>query len=262
MNCTSFREVVHEMDRDGLLDASAYEAAVAHAQTCTRCARLLYQTRRLDGSLGALARADHDREPAARVYGQLLQAFRAQAPVKIEPRRVLRWLGAAAAVLILAGGAVLAWRHARLSRANPATLATLVRSTPAAGSVEAPGGVQAEVEKPLQTPGARSQAKAGAPRTATEPDEIEDQAEFIPLPYADEDAPLGAGEMVRVRLSESALGVLGLPVTEESNTQAVTADIVIGEDGVARAIRFVSGPVPAELAELRNSTSDNKGVKP
>ena len=69
--------------------------------------------------------------------------------------------------------------------------------------------------------------------------QAEELADFIPLPFADQDAPLGSGEVVRIQLSEADLGLLGVPVSEDSSGRSLTADVVIGEDGLARAIRFV-----------------------
>jgi hypothetical protein len=265
MNCTSFREAVHEMDRDGLLDDSAYDAAVAHAQTCTRCARLLSQSRQLDASLKAMVRADSRCEPSARVYGQLLRAFREQAPSRLYAKRAVKWLAAAAAVLILAGGALLVRRH------KPAAAAaqSADRSAPASPAATGPttAAVRSESARAAQSLAVASPAKVRPRKTvrrsdrAAKPDELENMADFIPLPYADDDSPLGAGELVRVRLSQSTLGLLGFPVTEDRASEPVTADLVIGQDGVARAIRFVSGPAPVELVQLQTTTSYSRGAK-
>jgi hypothetical protein len=259
MNCTSFREAVHELDRDDVLDAAVYDSAVEHAQICTRCARLIYQTRRLDSSLRALARADEHREASPRVQTQLLRAFRAHAPARQGGWHALRWAVAAAAVLILAGGAFLVWRRAPAPvRSHPAAHAA---SGPAASPAPSKTTAMESLASTLR-PKAHAGRSARAAKPAAQPEELDDLSEFISLPYADDDAPLGAGELVRVRLSESALGLLGFPVSEETPAQPVTADVVIGEDGVARAIRFVSGAAPSELAQLRAMTPDNKGAKP
>lgn len=271
MNCTSFREVVHEMDREGLLDDSAYDAAVAHAQTCTRCARLLSQSRQLDASLKALVRADSHCEISARAYGQLLRAFREEVPSGLYAKRAIRWLAAAAAVLILAGGALLAWRHTLAPKPAPSSASVRVVDRAVAVSPAASGPVTA-ARNPgsagaAQSLAAASPAKARARTTvrkgkaARRSGELEDLADFIPLPYADDDSPLGAGELVRVRLSQSTLGLLGFPVAETRASEPVTADLVIGEDGVARAIRFVSGPAPVELVQLQTTTSYSRGAK-
>jgi hypothetical protein len=47
------------------------------------------------------------------------------------------------------------------------------------------------------------------------------------------------GQVLRVELPRSALASFGLPVYEERLNERVKADVVIGNDGIARAIRFV-----------------------
>jgi len=44
---------------------------------------------------------------------------------------------------------------------------------------------------------------------------------------------------VRVELPGSALGEVGLPFDPETAPESVKADVVLGQDGLARAIRFV-----------------------
>jgi hypothetical protein len=66
--------------------------------------------------------------------------------------------------------------------------------------------------------------------------------EFIAVPYA---APIGEyerTEVVRVNVPVTALAQWGLPVSSTSLSQRVDADVVIGEDGLARAVRFVENP--------------------
>ena len=60
---------------------------------------------------------------------------------------------------------------------------------------------------------------------------------FIPLML--EPDPLERGRLVRVKLPRSALTVFGLPVSEERSEERIQADVLVGEDGLARAIRFV-----------------------
>ena len=44
---------------------------------------------------------------------------------------------------------------------------------------------------------------------------------------------------MRVRLPRTALAAFGFPVNEDNMEQAVKADVVLGEDGLARAVRVV-----------------------
>jgi hypothetical protein len=63
--------------------------------------------------------------------------------------------------------------------------------------------------------------------------------EFIPLVQGGSYTQAEEGHLVRVELPRSALASFGLPVNAESQGGRVKADVLMGEDGVARAIRFV-----------------------
>ena len=62
------------------------------------------------------------------------------------------------------------------------------------------------------------------------------QREFIRLPYAPEFDPYEGGQVVRVSMPGASVRNLGLPVMVDR----VQADVLLGDDGVARAIRLVS----------------------
>jgi hypothetical protein len=63
--------------------------------------------------------------------------------------------------------------------------------------------------------------------------------EFIPLVQAGQYAQAEEGHLVRVKLPRSALVSFGLPVNAEAPGGSVKADVLMGQDGIARAIRFV-----------------------
>jgi hypothetical protein len=48
-----------------------------------------------------------------------------------------------------------------------------------------------------------------------------------------------SGQIVRVELPRSALISFGLPMDMERADERIKADVVLGNDGLARAIRFV-----------------------
>ncbi|HEX8284796.1 MAG TPA: hypothetical protein VF588_15655 [Pyrinomonadaceae bacterium] len=77
---------------------------------------------------------------------------------------------------------------------------------------------------------ARPSADARAQEVATE---------FMPLMQGVPYPPSAEGHLVRVELPRSALASFGLPVGAESAGGRVKADVLMGEDGVARAIRFI-----------------------
>lgn len=264
MDCESFKAVVHEIDQPGCLEASALDAAWGHAQACARCARRLARARELDSGLCALARADRNEHAPMRVEAQLLRAFRThRRATRQVTRHHLAWWMAAAAVVALMLGAGLTWRRVSGHVRERAGQTTAARYVPVV-----PNPPLAIVLKPARQEGARRQlrravraAKLSPRPPLLEPDN--ELAEFLPLPFADADAPLGTAEVVRIRVSESALGLLGLPVSDEASRQPVTADVVIGEDGIARSIRFVSGPVPSEVVQQLQATAfEAKGAQP
>jgi hypothetical protein len=68
-------------------------------------------------------------------------------------------------------------------------------------------------------------------------------SEFIPLPNGLASLPMESGHLMRVRMPRSALVWAGLPVNGERMTESIQADVIFGEDGVPRAIRFVNRPI-------------------
>lgn len=65
------------------------------------------------------------------------------------------------------------------------------------------------------------------------------QTEFLPFMAARPLSPLEQSQVVRIRLPRSALHVFGLPVNMEGSSEPVQADVLLGEDGTALAVRFV-----------------------
>src|SRR5580658_3301449 len=61
--------------------------------------------------------------------------------------------------------------------------------------------------------------------------------EFFPL--MEDPPPFERGELLRVSLPASAMRSVGLPVSEDRLTETVQADVLVGQEGLARAIRFV-----------------------
>lgn len=82
--------------------------------------------------------------------------------------------------------------------------------------------------------GGAARAAREQPAPDARPQEIATQ--FIPLgQYAQAEE----GHIVRVELPRSALASFGLPVNAEAAGGRVKADVLLGEDGTARAIRFI-----------------------
>ena len=61
--------------------------------------------------------------------------------------------------------------------------------------------------------------------------------EFFPL--MDSAPPFERGQMLRVQLPAAAMRTVGLPVREDHLADPIQADVLVGEEGMPRAIRFV-----------------------
>ncbi len=62
---------------------------------------------------------------------------------------------------------------------------------------------------------------------------------FYPLQDAATLPPFEYGTLVRVQLPRSALQLVGLPVNQDRLSERINADVLLGQDGLARAVRFV-----------------------
>jgi hypothetical protein len=160
--------------------------------------------------LRALA-ADGPREAPVCVEERLLGELRRRS----HARRRNRWLGVATAA-IAAGLLMMLW----------------VRTGPA---VPAPrmAPIAVNIVQPPQTP----------PKAAIQPAAYERGAEvainFYPLPDAEELPPIESATIVRVQLPMSSLRLMGLPVSEDRAAEFIQADMLLGQDGLARGVRFV-----------------------
>jgi hypothetical protein len=216
IDCPQFEEALPDLDRPGTQGSMLREVALAHAESCDRCARLLTASESLDFSLRSLAAHDATRAASPRVEAALLQEFRKGKA--IASRRRLQWqlsvLGAAALIVIALG-------------------ISLHR-----GMIRFPGAARdaGAIVQPSESPETAISGIAASDQSG----EIDDPTAFTPLPYADDPAALEGGAVVRVVLSPAALASLGFPVADVSDTNEIPADLVVSDDGTPQAIRLVS----------------------
>lgn len=228
MNCLEFEGIVVELAREG--PGAGQLEGWEHAATCERCARRLANEQLLSAVATAAKQEDEARSAPPIVEKMLVVAFREQHAGR--RMRRLAWFrrvitGGIAAGLILA--AVVTWR-----RPNPQP--AQVKSAPV------PAAEPAKVIAPVYREPQRSPARvlrAARARTAR-PFQTADRevtTDFIPLVYDPE--PVDQGRVVRVRLPRAALAAFGLPMNEQLADEPIEADVLLGEDGLARAVRFV-----------------------
>lgn len=151
-----------------------------------------------------------------------------------------RWAGAAFAVLLLAFGLWQSFpRHTAVPVAQQITVPTPGPTLPVAESIA--DAEQAAVP-PTATPVLRASHRAAPARVRkpapSRPRQEEVTSEFIPLTYVADSAATG-GHLIRIEVTPATLASLGFPMQSASNKNWVKADVMMGDDGLARAIRFV-----------------------
>jgi hypothetical protein len=168
--------------------------------------------------LKALKDADAGLEPSADVEARLVGTFRR--------RKILRsWKRSAALGAVAAGVfAIITIPRPRLPQPVAVVSAPAVAEIPPAPA-EKPMSVK--VTRPTRTSKVRASAHPGEVAT-----------EFFPL--MDTPPPFERGELLRVVVPAEAMREVGLPVGEDHLADPVQADILVGQEGLARAIRFVS----------------------
>ena len=247
MNCRDFETHVLDLIRDRLIDATTREHALGHAETCAQCAARLTEERNLLTGIRFVIEEMNERQAPVSVETSLIAAFRQQTlataatamtPIPVGRRHHIGWktVAVAAGILLLISALSMFWlRSAR--RHNETAIAP---SDPAKPFV---------VQTPPSNPGPSSVTQSQAPlasrrrvhpRIRTNSDEPEVMTRFFPLIGNAEDlSALENVRVVRVELPGSALSDVGIPVVPESRNTPVKADVVLGPDGSARAIRFV-----------------------
>lgn len=224
MTCAEFDTIVHDLARPDALDKPAAVIAKFHAQTCERCAARLAEAQVLVGALEAVAQDSADLEAPAHFEPALVAAFREhrrgiERKQHRQRRARLRWLEwsalAAAAAVLLAMGA---WNFSRPRINGTKTNSSAIVKSPVNSSASGPSQQAEPVE------------------TAT----LEDpNSDFVPVPYGEGLSADDSELVVRVSLTRDALGSLGYPVDEVHAGDVIQADLLVGEDGLPRAVRLV-----------------------
>jgi len=178
-----------------------------HVRECARCAALLERQRELARGLRAAAAESRNIEAPARLEARLMTAFRSYNGIVVRPVRsalpdVFVWASALAAVLAVA----LFLMRPTQPQPHPAQ-----RRAPAAFELAQEMGEES----------------------------IDQQNGFIPLPNV---ARLDDNEdvnVVRVELPRSSMIAVGYAVSADRASEPVEAEVMLGADGLAHAVRFL-----------------------
>jgi hypothetical protein len=228
---------------DPALDPELLRRGRGHLRGCPACGQRMADEGRLDARLAQLAAGEEAPLPPA-LEQQVLRAFRGRfaqrtplpsgayrpsAPPRARrgPRLLLGGLalaGAAAAGLLLLGPP----RETPVARQQPAVpLPALVDERAALPIVGA--------DDPALAAGAGDDlvviARPGLVRAGG--------GAFVPLGWEGDARPIEIGRVARVRLPTALAARFGWPLLPDAPDARVSADVLVGEDGTARALRFL-----------------------
>lgn len=245
MNCREFESLVLDLARNQSLDAATRAPGLEHAELCVKCAARLAEEREWLANVRLVVTELALQEAPAHLEANLLAALHEQAVRKqsVLPSPVARWWSwkfaaavAALLLVVLLAGAL--WRN--FSREPKPT----VQRAPAPPIVPASPPVTvndntviAKAPKQRPAPVRRAPPRRNVRSSLAPPGE--EATPFYSLVEEGTAIPLESGRIVRVELPASTFIPFGLPLTAEAMTQSVQADLLLGQDGLARAIRFV-----------------------
>jgi hypothetical protein len=219
MKCEEFESI--GLERSGArmseLDAALRQPAAEHAARCANCAALQESWQEARTALQALRETTRDAQAPQRVEMRLLHEFGMRHRTRKARSAAIfaAWALATAAVLFAGVG----WWNWRLTQTH--------------GDISAGNVVKPNTSVPSVNP------SVTPVDTSEEPTLIADNGAgdftLLPgsLPQETEDSTI-----VRVGMQRGALSALGLPVNEERVSDWIQVDLLVGQDGLPKAVRL------------------------
>ncbi len=220
MKCEEFESI--GLERSGVrmseLDAALRQSAAEHAARCPSCAALQESWQEARIALQALREATQDAEAPRRVEMRVLHEFGMRHRTrKARSAAIFAAWALATAAMLFAG---VSWWNWRLTQTQ--------------GNVSAGNVVKPSTSVPSVTP------SVTPTDTSEEPTLIADNEAgdftLLPgsLPQETDDSTI-----VRVGMERGALSALGLQVNEERVSDWIQVDLLVGQDGLPKAVRLL-----------------------
>jgi len=216
MKCKEFEAI--GLERSGLrmdeLDAALRDAAAEHAAHCPGCAALQESWQEARIALQALRETTRDAETPQRVEMRLRHEFGMRyRTTRARTTAIFAAWALAAAAVLFAGVSWWNWKLAKTQRAE----------------VSAGNAVKANASAPALP------ATDTSEETTLVADNEAGNFTLLPgsLPQDVDDSAI-----VRVGMQRGALSALGLPVNEERVSEWIQVDLLVGQDGLPKAVRL------------------------
>jgi hypothetical protein len=249
MNCQRFEDIVGDIAREQILDVRVRNEAIAHGRECAPCGLKLEDELMLTLRLRNFAGSFESIGASTQLEARLLAALGDRSRVKSDPALISRpryWIAAIAAVLVVVFAFAL-FRARQTTPENGNARDVLTVQVPASAAtvlspvVSAPSKDDSNHRSPLRLTPIRhnlSSARSNTNRSKLGANS-EMTTDFIPVTYGGAASLSDGGRMVRVELPRSAMASFGLPINVDRANEKIKADVLLGVDGLAHAIRFV-----------------------
>src|SRR2546426_4595049 len=255
MNCQRFEGLVNDVAREQIMDAALQHEALRHTGKCAACAARLNDERALTHQLRVVASTAKSISASEKVEARLLAAFDSQSFVSAQPIRLASetryWLAAIAAVLLIGCGLFVT----RFWPVRPSQSASIVNvgETPATVRQERSESVglrspsEEKIQNRLATTGStrsirhRTERESLPAAAVRSPNLLNTEitTDFFPVTYGGATNLDAGGQIVRVQLPRTTMANFGLPVNMERADEKIKAEVLLGVDGLAHAIRLV-----------------------
>jgi hypothetical protein len=220
MSCREFERSLMDRARSRPMDAALRTALTAHLEICARCRGALERQLRLSAAMETLAEQTAGVSAPPAVERAVLAELNA---VPAGGRR--RWIYGAVGGALAASLAMALW----LNRPVPKKVEAHV--TPPAVAHEAPEPA------PVKTVAASPVKRRAKPKASPAPNP---EAPFVAIPYTLPIEPWERIDVVRMDMPVAALIAAGVPVGVVDPSARARTDVLMGQDGRARAVRLVS----------------------
>jgi hypothetical protein len=237
--CEEVREILVAVARGEVVSAPGQRFLREHVEACAQCRGRLANERTLSAGLSAMAAAQAD-TPSGAVRTALLAEFRRQhvvVPIRPPVWKLLRWIPVAAVAAALLLAVFMAKERRQGKVVAPVQVQVKTEPPPAFAPVVAAATGPAKAH-PARPHVRRRVVAAPVPaRQVEEPAEV--ATDFFEIPYAEPLRPEERADVFRIQMPRAGMAAFGLPVSGGRLDVRITADVLMGEDGVARAIRFI-----------------------
>ena len=256
MNCSEFNSFVVELLRESSVDTELRSAALMHAEQCKECGIRLKGETSLTSALKDLAASSNRIEASTAFESRLLTSFRefhelhGVPQVRHHPRYLYPALAASVLLLIAATVYFLVSRNE--GRPDIAVESQQINkdippdgsSSPVPKDTQATQGLDTmnkSGQMPISDSSRPSKPRNRIHRRSPEmlPDTTQVATDFIPLMYCPELSKDDGIQIVRIKVPRSTMLDYGLSVNDQLLDKPIDADVILGMDGMARAIRFV-----------------------